>query len=73
MKLVFTVIRKELLVSDPVPAYVFDLLDAFLYGKPLNFKNHPVPYVVEIELKKAVDTGVLGLVPLERKETNESL
>jgi hypothetical protein len=45
--------------SEEVPMYVFDLLRAFLYSEPLNFKNHPVPEAVRLRIEKAYNEGIL--------------
>lgn len=50
---------------DEVPDYVWDILQAWLYQRPLNFGYHEVPIEVQGYLKNAVEANVLGTVKEE--------
>lgn len=51
---------------DETPAYVHDLLDAYLSGEPLDFRTHPVPPDVQARLTAALDAGTLTPVSYPR-------
>jgi hypothetical protein len=47
------------LAGDPVtPAYVFDILNAWATGQPLDFDNHPVPEDIQARIAEIGPRGV---------------
>lgn len=50
-------------LSERVPDYVWDILEAWLLDKPLDFRSHDVPVEIQLHLANAVHNGVLGKVP----------
>jgi hypothetical protein len=50
------------ILTPQTPAYVHDIFDAFLTGRPLNFWHGKVPEDVQRRLDEAVASGRLGTV-----------